>query len=71
MRDSLLHELEEIPEKLAIHGTEFPMPQSIAYFESEQVFLNRAYSTGPINLFDLYLWQKPQTTLAIYQYLSQ
>jgi hypothetical protein len=40
------HELEEITEKYVTHVTEYPMPQSIADFESEQVFLNRAYSTG-------------------------
>ena len=45
------HELEEITEKPAVHFTEYPMPQSIADFESEQVFLNRAYSTGLIERF--------------------
>lgn len=45
------HELEEITEKPAIHVTQYPMPQSIADFESEQVFLNRAYSTGLVERF--------------------
>lgn len=45
------HELEEIGERPAIHVTKYPMPQSIADFESEQVFLNRAYSTGLVERF--------------------
>jgi hypothetical protein len=45
------HELEEITEKPVTHVTEYPMPQSIADFESEQVFLNRAYSTGLVERF--------------------
>jgi hypothetical protein len=45
------HELEEITEKPATHITEYPMPQSVADFESEQVFLNRAYSTGLVERF--------------------
>jgi hypothetical protein len=45
------HELEEITEKPATHVTQYPMPQSIANFESEQVFLNRVYSTGLIERF--------------------
>ncbi|HEU4443645.1 MAG TPA: hypothetical protein VFR94_03110 [Nitrososphaeraceae archaeon] len=45
------HELEEISERPVIHVTEYPMPQSIADFESEQVFLNRAYSTGLVERF--------------------
>ena len=45
------HELEEITGKSATHSTQYPMPQSIADFESEQVFLNRAYSTGLVEKF--------------------
>jgi hypothetical protein len=45
------HELEEITDKAATHITQYPMPQSIADFESEQVFLNRAYSTGLVERF--------------------
>jgi hypothetical protein len=45
------HELEEITARPSTHVTEYPLPQSIAEFESEQVFLNRAYSTGLVERF--------------------
>jgi hypothetical protein len=45
------HEIEEITDRPATHVTEYPIPQSIADFESEQVFLNRAYSTGLVERF--------------------
>jgi uncharacterized protein DUF6997/uncharacterized protein DUF6996 len=45
------HSVELISEKPAMHFTQNPFPETFANFESEQVYLDYAYSTGLIERF--------------------
>jgi hypothetical protein len=45
------HQLESMTEEPIIHYAQIPFPESFANFESEQVYLNYAYSTGLIERF--------------------
>ena len=51
VKGSGYHQLEVISEKPIIHYTQNPFPETFANFESEQVYLDYAYSTGLIERF--------------------
>jgi hypothetical protein len=51
VRGSGYHQLESISKEPTIHYAQIPFPESFANFESEQVYLNYAYSTGLLERF--------------------